>query len=108
MQIYRFEEIRVRSPYHWQRVHRGIALDHWPASSKWRTLGQTFRSTPDEVLKALEAGRFSMPADAKQGRCKTCGATGYWLKTDNGKWQLTDPDGLPHWPRCPNERRVDG
>lgn len=106
--IYRFEEIRFHEPRHWQVFHRGVGLDHWPTVGKWRTQGKTFISTPDEVRRAIEAGRFAISAEAKEGVCRSCGMAGYWLTTDKGNPQLTECNGLPHFPRCPKGERGNG
>lgn len=33
--------------------------------------------------------------------CAGCHAPVEWRRTESGRWTPVDPDGTPHWARCP-------
>jgi hypothetical protein len=43
---------------------------------------------------------YDIPAGTKSRRCKSCGATIYFVPTGSGRIMPVESDGLPHWERC--------
>lgn len=85
---------------HWVISGHNLRINHWPTKNKWRVFGRSWVSSADAVIRAIKAGRFRMPAEARAGTCKHCGEPIWWLRTDNDLWQPTDADGDCHLGRC--------
>lgn len=80
-----------------------LHIDHWRAreGDKWSLWGRSFVATPEQVLRAFQAGRFRRPDDAQPGNCRTCGKAIWWVRTSNNKTMPCSPDGAPHFAgRC--------
>lgn len=85
---------------HWVIEGHGLRLNHWPTKMKWRAFGRRWNSSVDAVIRAVRAGRFCMPADAKPGTCKRCEAPIWWVLNDGDRWEPIEADGDTHIARC--------
>ena len=43
---------------------------------------------------------YKVDTDAPPSKCKSCGATVYWIKTFKGKNMPVNPDGVSHFATC--------
>ena len=93
---------------HFQARGSDVVLSAWPTTGdgagrcKWMAYGKTFQATPKQVLSAYCAGRFKMPPEAQEAKCRSCGAPIWWSETSNGKRIPLDPNGDAHFTTCPN------
>lgn len=93
---------------HFQARGQDVVLSGWPTNSdaqgrcKWMAFGKVFQASPSEVLRAYRAGRFRMPTEASEAKCRSCGAPIWWIKTKNGKNIPLDYNGDAHFSTCPH------
>ena len=73
--------------------------------------GEYSQSAPRPALPPVEpphraqstsngAQCYDIPHGTKSRRCKSCGATIYFVPTGSGRIMPVESDGLPHWERC--------
>ena len=42
-----------------------------------------------------------LPEDPRPSKCRSCGATIFWVETKNGKKMPINADGVSHFATCP-------
>ncbi len=48
----------------------------------------------------MTALTYDIPQNSRPTKCKGCGKTIHWVKTEKGRNMPVDPDGAPHWIKC--------
>lgn len=79
------------------------------ADSTMNQLGEPcIPASPTEAGEAIAPGRrrvtFPIPSDTAQTSCRSCGAPGYWIETNNGRPLLVNPNGEAHFATCPDAK----
>lgn len=85
---------------HWVITGRGLRIGHWPSTGTWRVYGRSWQSSASAVIAAIDAGRITMPTDARQATCRRCGGAIWWITTDRGRPMPVEADGDAHIGRC--------
>ncbi len=67
-----------------------------PSSNGPADLGWNEQST------SRPAHRYAIPAGTREARCKSCGASIFWIVTTFGRRMPVDGDGLSHFATCPD------
>ena len=104
----KFEQAGIRYEVQTDERHvklyapNGAVVGFWPNTGTCYAYGKSFKPSVENLIAALKSGRITMPADADQGECRSCGATIWWITTDKGKKMPIVSSGEPHFLDCPN------
>jgi hypothetical protein len=77
-----------------------LILSYWPSSRKCMIFGKVFVASPDQIICAVEAGRFKPPAGSELRECKRCHRQVFWVITNDGKKMPVDETGDAHFGTC--------
>ena len=93
-------EVLAHTWYHYQLKRPDALVDLRPSKNKFMAFGRVFCSSPERVVEHFNAGRLTVPDDAKPVDCKYCGEQVFFIHTKRGKWLPVERDGANHVGRC--------
>jgi hypothetical protein len=96
-----FSVTKANNSHEWLLEGHGLRLHYWPTADRWYAFAKSWQASVSQLIRAVQAGRLVMPANARQAACRLCGAEFWWLQTDrNQKWVPVEVDGGSHFERC--------